>query len=271
MIPSMYAKLFGRIAQSSLMEEDVEVRYCFMMLLAIADSTGDVIGTDIALARTVNLPLATFRSCVAELMEPDKDSNSQVFEGRRIVLSENGRGYHVVNYVTYRQIKTNDEKRAYMREYMQRRRKVLKTNDVTPCKVLLSDVTHAEAEAEAEGDAEADTIQPPSPPQAAKRTRKIVSRLECPAFREFWTAYPKKIAIAKAEAAWLINGCAQLLTKILTTIRAFKTSDQWTKEGGRFIPNPATWLNQRRWEDELSPVNSRFMTADTVVDPDEKF
>ena len=162
MIPSMYAKLFGRIAQSSLMEEDVEVRYCFMMLLAIADSTGDVIGTDIALARTVNLPLDTFRSCVAELMEPDKDSNSQVFEGRRIVLSENGRGYHVVNYVTYRQIKTNDEKRAYMREYMQRRRKVLKTNDVTPCKVLLSDVTHAEAEAEAEGDAEGYLPKPPT-------------------------------------------------------------------------------------------------------------
>ena len=269
MIPSMYAKLFSRIAQSSLMEEDVEVRYCFMMLLAIADSTGDVIGTDIALARTVNLPLDTFRRCIAELMQPDPDSNSQVFEGRRIVSSENGRGYRVVNYITYRQIKTNDEKRAYMREYMQRRRKGLKANDVTTCKTLLSDVTHSEAEGESEG--EADTTLPPSPPQAAKRTRKVVPRLECPAFREFWTAYPKKIAIANAEAAWMKNGCAQFLPKILTTVRAFKTSDQWTKDGGQFIPNPATWLNQRRWEDELSPVNSRFMTAATVTDPDEKF
>lgn len=166
MIPSMYAKLFSRIAQSSLMEEDVEVRYCFMMLLAIADSTGDVIGTDIALARTVNLPLDTFRRCIAELMEPDPDSNSQVFEGRRIVSSENGRGYRVVNYITYRQIKTNDEKRAYMREYMQRRRKGLKANDVTPCKTLLSDVTHSESEGESEE--EADTTLPPSPPQAAE-------------------------------------------------------------------------------------------------------
>ena len=252
------------------MEEDVEVRYCFMMLLAIADSTGDVIGTDIALARIVNLPLDAFRRCVVELMKPDSDSNSQVFDGRRIVLSENGRGYRVVNYVTYRQIKTNDEKRAYMREYMQRRRKVLKINDVTPCKVLLSDVTHAEAEAEAE--AEGDTPLPPLlPPQAAKRTRKVAIRLECPAFREFWTTYPKKIAIANAEAAWKKNGCVQFLPKILKTVLAFKASDQWTKDGGQFIPNPATWLNQRRWEDELSPVNSRFMTATTVINPDEKF
>jgi hypothetical protein len=262
MIPSMYAKLFSRIAQSSLMEEDVEVRYCFMMLLAIADSTGDVIGTDIALARTVNLPLDTFRRCIAELMEPDPDSNSQVVEGRRIVLSENGRGYRVVNYVTYRQIKTNDEKRAYMREYMQRRRKGLKANDVTPCKTLLSDVTHSEAEGESEG--EADTTLPPSPPQAAKRTRKVVPRLECPAFREFWTAYPNKKAIANAEAAWVKHDCAGMVPQILATIRKLKTSPQWVKDGGSFIPHPATWLNARGWEDELLPVITQPRVKATV-------
>jgi hypothetical protein len=28
---------------------------------------------------------------------------------------------------------------------------------------------------------------------------------------------------------------------------------QWLREGGRFIPNPATWLNQERWGDEPDP------------------
>jgi uncharacterized phage protein (TIGR02220 family) len=156
MLPSMYAKLFSRIAQSSLMEEDVETRYCFMMLLAIADSGGDVIGTDVALARTVNLPLDTFKRCVARLMEPDADSNSQVHEGRRLVPSESGRGYRVVNYCTYRSIKTAEEKKAYMREYMAQRRKALKDNDVTDVKngnsrkEALNDVTHSEGEEEAD-------------------------------------------------------------------------------------------------------------------------
>lgn len=171
MLPSMFAKLFSRIAQSSLMEEDVETRYCFMMLLAIADSGGDVIGTDVALARTVNLPLDTFKRCVGQLMEPDPDSNSQVHHGRRVVLSESGRGYLIVNYVTYREIKTADEKKAYMREYMRMRRKALKDKDVTAvnqCKKVLTDVTQAEGEGEAEEEGEREAILPPTPTASTK-------------------------------------------------------------------------------------------------------
>ena len=29
-----------------------------------------------------------------------------------------------------------------------------------------------------------------------------------------------------------------------------RQTDKWLKDGGQFIPNPATWLNQRRWEDQ---------------------
>ena len=270
MIPSMYAKLFGRIAQSSLMEEDVEVRYCFMMLLAIADSTGDVIGTDIALARTVNLPLNTFRSCVAELMEPDKDSNSQVFEGRRIVLSENGRGYQVVNYVTYRQIKTNDEKRAYMREYMQRRRKVLKTNDVTPCKVLLSDVTHAEAEAEAEGDAEGYLPKPPTKAggivdgkgsdrlptsEQAKRVAKIMHR-------RIDTAWDKKEVDAYVAIGVIPEDDMAILEKYYASNWPPKTSVNHLRQ------NLVTLLNN--FQGEIDRAKHFFTAAKFIPKPTPK-
>ena len=153
----MYAKLFSRIAQSSLMEQDVATRYCFMMLLAISDPYGDVIGTDVAIARTVNLPLDTFKRCLADLMSPDPDSNSQAKDGRRIVESEAGRGYTIVNYLTYRAIKSEEEKKAYMREYMARRRKAQKDNDVTDvkiCKNVLTDVTQSESESDSELDTE---------------------------------------------------------------------------------------------------------------------
>ena len=38
---------------------------------------------------------------------------------------------------------------------------------------------------------------------------------------------------------------------MMDAISAQKRSRQWTENNGQYIPNPATWLNQRRWEDEL--------------------
>ena len=47
----------------------------------------------------------------------------------------------------------------------------------------------------------------------------------------------------------------ELLDVILTAIERQKASDQWTKDNGQFIPHPATWLNQKRWEDETIPAS----------------
>lgn len=43
---------------------------------------------------------------------------------------------------------------------------------------------------------------------------------------------------------------------LLTAIERQKCSAQWSKDGGQYIPNPATWLNQCRWEDELELSSS---------------
>jgi hypothetical protein len=81
-------------------------------------------------------------------------------------------------------------------------------------------------------------------------------------FDEFWRTYPKKVgkpAAQKAFKAAKINGH---LPEVLDDIEKKITSDTWTKGGGQFIPNPATYLNQRRWEDEvLLPDSSVFAGA----------
>ena len=70
-------------------------------------------------------------------------------------------------------------------------------------------------------------------------------------FELFWQAYPKKKSKGQAEKAWLkIKPNEQLLEAILSTIEQAKTSVDWTKDGGQFIPYPATWLNAKGWEDE---------------------
>ena len=38
---------------------------------------------------------------------------------------------------------------------------------------------------------------------------------------------------------------------MLNAIETAKQSMQWNKDNGQYIPNPATWLNQKRWEDEI--------------------
>jgi hypothetical protein len=74
-------------------------------------------------------------------------------------------------------------------------------------------------------------------------------------FAEFWSAYPKKQGKAAAEKAWgKLAPDADLQTRILTAVDVAKRSDGWRKDGGQFIPQPATWLNGRRWEDEPTTV-----------------
>ena len=76
-------------------------------------------------------------------------------------------------------------------------------------------------------------------------------------FNKFWTAYPKHIAKQSAVKAFeKLKPDEKLLEAMLKAIARQKESKQWEKDGGAFIPYPATWLNQRRWEDELPQVET---------------
>jgi hypothetical protein len=74
-------------------------------------------------------------------------------------------------------------------------------------------------------------------------------------FVVFWAAYPKKSGKGAAEKSWdKIKPTEKLFTGIMNALEAAKQCDQWLRENGRYIPNPATWLNQKRWEDEYTPA-----------------
>lgn len=78
-----------------------------------------------------------------------------------------------------------------------------------------------------------------------------------PLFDRFWKAYPRHQAKPTALRAFeRLNPDEGLLETMLKAIDIQKQSDQWVKDDGRFIPHPATWLNQRRWEDEIKEVNN---------------
>jgi hypothetical protein len=84
-------------------------------------------------------------------------------------------------------------------------------------------------------------------------------------FDAFWTAYPKKKSRGDAEKAWdKLNPDERLVDQILQAVQRAKTSDQWQKEGGQFIPYPATWLRDKGWLDEITP---RLAAVGGAVDP----
>lgn len=82
-------------------------------------------------------------------------------------------------------------------------------------------------------------------------------------FDVFWKAYPKKVGKAVAEKSFKkIRVNDELLEVILQAIEAQKQSKQWQDK--QFIPNPSTFLNQRRWEDEIEQATEEriSMTKD---------
>ena len=76
-------------------------------------------------------------------------------------------------------------------------------------------------------------------------------------FEEFWQSYPHKVGKKAALSAWKkLKPNAGLRAKIMESLETQKASDQWRRESGRYIPNPSTWLNQGRWDDQLDPPNT---------------
>lgn len=77
-------------------------------------------------------------------------------------------------------------------------------------------------------------------------------------FETFYQAYPKHKAKGAALKAWKnIKGEMPPIDSILKAIEDQKRSEDWQKDNGQFIPYPATWINQRRWEDEVTPITTK--------------
>jgi len=99
-----------------------------------------------------------------------------------------------------------------------------------------------------------------NPTGAAKTEKKAGTPRPVPerdpmGFQQFWEAYPKKVGKGDARKEWArISPGVELIGEMLKALSLQKRSEAWLKEGGQFIPNPSTWLHQRRWEDEPGKV-----------------
>ena len=76
-------------------------------------------------------------------------------------------------------------------------------------------------------------------------------------FDTFWEAYPRKTNKAKAESAWKkLKPDENLFDLITKNITARLQVGDWDEDRKDYIPHPSTYLNGRRWEDEVIRKNS---------------
>lgn len=67
-------------------------------------------------------------------------------------------------------------------------------------------------------------------------------------FEAFWTAYPRKVGKFDAAKSWARARKTVAAEVIMVGLERAKPG--WIARGdAQFIPHPATWLNQGRWED----------------------
>ena len=75
-------------------------------------------------------------------------------------------------------------------------------------------------------------------------------------FDTFWSTYPRRTERKRARTAWK-NLTGKDRTAALEALPLHVAA--WKREHGnvvKFIPHPTTWLNGRRWEDELEPTRA---------------
>jgi hypothetical protein len=77
-------------------------------------------------------------------------------------------------------------------------------------------------------------------------------------FEIFWNEYPKKVAKQDAIKAWnKIQFSDGLFELIINKVKLFRETPDWKKENGQFVPMPATWLNGKRWQDEIPNIHTQ--------------
>lgn len=155
-----FTKLFSSITTSSIWGEDDKTRIVWITMLALCEADGIVRASVGGLAHAARVSREDCEKALNVLLSPDPDSRSLADEGRRISRVDGG--FTVNNHAKYRDARSADERKEYMREYMRKRRATKgKANGKQRVNLPLATLAHSEAEAEADIEAKASTPKAP--------------------------------------------------------------------------------------------------------------
>jgi len=211
-----------------------------MQFIILANKDGIVDMTPTAISRRTGIPIEHIKAGIEILESDDPHSRTADHNGKRIILLDDERlwGWYIVNHQKYREIRDEEDRKEYMRNYMRERREKEKSEENQQCckQKKLTKVNSKQSLAKlANTDTDTDTDTD-------------TNTLE--EFDSFWQHYPKKKNKGQGRKAWLkLSPDKPLVKEIHQAIEVAKESDDWQKDRGKYIPHPATWLNAEGWED----------------------
>ena len=137
-----FTKLFSEIITSSVWNEEDKTRIVWVTMLASCDAQGVVRASVSGLAHIARVNKESCERALNVLNSPDEDSRSPEWEGRRI--EKIAGGWLILNYTKYREARNEDERKAYMANYMREYRAKRRVNiDVNNSKQELASVNHS--------------------------------------------------------------------------------------------------------------------------------
>jgi len=202
----MYAKIFTSLFDGS-MRGHSDLILVFVNLLCHADQDGVVDRHWRAISDETGLTPDQTRAALTALESPDPDSRTRTDEGRRLQRIDPARewGWQIVNFTHYRDLRSNEDRREYMRKYMQNKRKLL-----ADCKQPLARLANTDTDTDTDTDQPicTDTGVPGSMLAPSKRVsfdgNGIVGFLDSD-FVAFTAAYPAVAVLQEINRAalWL--------------------------------------------------------------------
>jgi hypothetical protein len=247
-----YTKLHAKIVHSSIWSEPHHVRLLWITMLAVADAAGNIEASVGGLSHLARITKAEAVDALAALKGPDDDSTDGS-NGERVTELSPGI-YHIINHKHYRDRQTR-------RQALDAERK------------RVSRATHTEGKKQ-----HIHKTQTQSPRMSVDKADKSASSDTAKkagnyseGFELWWHAYPRRTGKGEAFKSWKKSATSTVIRRAImaaTTELARITTDK------KFVPNPATWLNQRRWEDDQahsaaatprdskSPSQDRFESSD---------
>ncbi len=115
-----FTKLFSSITASTIWCESSDTKVVWITMLAMADAAGFVYASVPGLANIAQVPIDKTREALAKFLDTDPESRDSENEGQRI--EEIDGGWAILNHPKYRKIRNAEERKAYHREYMRKKR-----------------------------------------------------------------------------------------------------------------------------------------------------
>lgn len=177
---------------------------------------------------------------------------------------ETGRGYHIHDYLTYNESaeRVRAKKEAARVRMGQRRSGEVPANYPRTSEEVQEPTTTTTSSPNGEDS--------PLPPKGERKQSGTLSGIQLERFERWYNTYPKKRSRGDAERAWSKirpSPDDRLVDAMIAKTEEWASSWEWTKEGGQFVPNPATWLNNKRWTDG-PPTQQHPRSIDVLPDPD---